>query len=369
MCIICYNDFGTPTPEGINEAPLRLPKCKHVFGDHCIKKWFEESDSCPYCRDKVPSEPQARANPHTVHQFLRAQHMAARERLVREATSGAAGPEAMPCVPLPPTPPPQRPWWLTRNRPNAATFPAPEAYLRLMGGRGPGRAEFPPTRAWQPGERRSPPDEPSETRRRTRARHSSSFRGSPPSAGPGSLFGQPSGPGWTPGSGSPSQPQNPVRERFLPDQQQNVGWQPPPFAHFGRLTAFSHRQGMPRQQAMGPNAGPPPMGAMPPMFSLPGVQAMQPGPPPPETNAGAGLPSFGVSAPAGPPQDALFSNPLNNPPPGVFPHNLSPYAAQGYGLGQEPTLGGNDNPFSPGHLASPQSVVPVVMGSGPDTWQ
>ena len=59
-CVICYNDFGVENPEGINEAPLRLPKCKHVFGDHCIKKWFEESDSCPYCRDKVHSEPQLR---------------------------------------------------------------------------------------------------------------------------------------------------------------------------------------------------------------------------------------------------------------------------------------------------------------------
>ncbi|KAI1268756.1 hypothetical protein F5Y18DRAFT_422982 [Xylariaceae sp. FL1019] len=55
-CVICYNDFGVQSPEGINEAPLRLPKCGHVFGDHCIKTWFEDSDSCPYCRDKVHSE-------------------------------------------------------------------------------------------------------------------------------------------------------------------------------------------------------------------------------------------------------------------------------------------------------------------------
>ncbi|KAL6887913.1 hypothetical protein GGI43DRAFT_426042 [Trichoderma evansii] len=52
-CVICYNDFGVETPEGIKESPLRLPKCKHVFGDKCIKRWFEESDSCPYCRDKL----------------------------------------------------------------------------------------------------------------------------------------------------------------------------------------------------------------------------------------------------------------------------------------------------------------------------
>jgi hypothetical protein len=56
-CIICYNDFGTETPDGHTETPIRLPKCHHVFGDYCIKQWFKDSDSCPYCRCKVPSEP------------------------------------------------------------------------------------------------------------------------------------------------------------------------------------------------------------------------------------------------------------------------------------------------------------------------
>ncbi|KAF4978824.1 hypothetical protein FDECE_18157 [Fusarium decemcellulare] len=60
-CVICYNDYGVKTPEGISEAPLRLPKCGHVFGDHCIKKWFEDSDSCPYCRDKLHAEPKQQA--------------------------------------------------------------------------------------------------------------------------------------------------------------------------------------------------------------------------------------------------------------------------------------------------------------------
>ncbi|KAH6675505.1 hypothetical protein B0J14DRAFT_691464 [Halenospora varia] len=55
-CIICYNEFGVSNPEGLIEKPIRLPKCKHIFGDKCIKKWFEDSDSCPYCRDKLPSE-------------------------------------------------------------------------------------------------------------------------------------------------------------------------------------------------------------------------------------------------------------------------------------------------------------------------
>lgn len=71
-CVICYNDFGTETPEGVREAPLRLPKCKHVFGDHCIKKWFEESDSCPYCRTKVPSENRFVADSRALMEFMRA---------------------------------------------------------------------------------------------------------------------------------------------------------------------------------------------------------------------------------------------------------------------------------------------------------
>lgn len=38
------------------ESPIRLPNCKHIFGEKCIKKWFQDSDTCPYCRDKLPSE-------------------------------------------------------------------------------------------------------------------------------------------------------------------------------------------------------------------------------------------------------------------------------------------------------------------------
>lgn len=81
-CVICYNDYGVETPEGISEIPLRLPKCKHVFGDHCIKKWFEESDSCPYCRDKVPSEPQYRQvmTAANMYRFLRQQQFRNLER-------------------------------------------------------------------------------------------------------------------------------------------------------------------------------------------------------------------------------------------------------------------------------------------------
>jgi hypothetical protein len=94
-CIICYNEFGVENPEGINEAPLRLPKCKHVFGDHCIKKWFEESDSCPYCRDRLPSESQYRRQ-HALagsfanyHAFMPHRHVS-RGELVNRATPGGS---------------------------------------------------------------------------------------------------------------------------------------------------------------------------------------------------------------------------------------------------------------------------------------
>ena len=70
-CVICYNDYGVETPEGHKEAPLRLPTCKHVFGDHCIKKWFEESDSCPYCRAKLPAEPRITANGRAFFNIMR----------------------------------------------------------------------------------------------------------------------------------------------------------------------------------------------------------------------------------------------------------------------------------------------------------
>ena len=75
MCVICYNDFGVESPEGINEAPLRLPRCKHVFGDHCIKKWFEDSDSCPYCRDKLPSEPKHSQSHGSARAFMNMMRM------------------------------------------------------------------------------------------------------------------------------------------------------------------------------------------------------------------------------------------------------------------------------------------------------
>ncbi|KAI0841034.1 hypothetical protein F5Y06DRAFT_235856 [Hypoxylon sp. FL0890] len=176
-CVICYNDYGVETPEGICESPLRLPKCKHVFGDHCIKKWFEESDSCPYCRDKVPSEPQYRQamSAHSVYRFLR-QHSHFPIRAGRDHDRG--GPESL-------------------SRPAesmlggfAALASSPYADLEYGGMGGPvfRRADGTSmhnsrTPAWHgnSGERHSPLpfSEVSENRRRVRPRHGS-LRGLPP---------------------------------------------------------------------------------------------------------------------------------------------------------------------------------------------
>ncbi|KAG6017497.1 hypothetical protein E4U43_001033 [Claviceps pusilla] len=67
-CVICYNDYGVASPEGVVETAVRLPLCKHIFGYHCIKKWLEDSDSCPYCRSKL--QPESKHVPGSARTFL-----------------------------------------------------------------------------------------------------------------------------------------------------------------------------------------------------------------------------------------------------------------------------------------------------------
>ncbi|KAH8676017.1 hypothetical protein BX600DRAFT_508197 [Xylariales sp. PMI_506] len=182
-CIICYNDFGTDTPEGINEAPLRLPKCKHVFGDHCIKKWFEESDSCPYCRDKLPSEsPYRNHHPQAVLHFIRQQQQMQAYRQSREPGSHGRPGDGSPMSAL-------------------AEFyeNAPSIAYRRHDGRPAVR-----TSAWY-SDGRMPSSDLNEGRRRTRPRHGS-LRSSPPSVRPSpyvpSTVGQPYTP-FSPGASRP----------------------------------------------------------------------------------------------------------------------------------------------------------------------
>lgn len=52
-CDVCYETFGEESPEGIVEHAVRLPKCKHVFGNLCLKKWLGDKATCPICRDSL----------------------------------------------------------------------------------------------------------------------------------------------------------------------------------------------------------------------------------------------------------------------------------------------------------------------------
>ncbi|KAK3311161.1 uncharacterized protein B0T15DRAFT_507752 [Chaetomium strumarium] len=168
-CVICYNDFGQPSPEGIIEAPLRLPKCQHVFGDHCIKKWFEESDSCPYCRDKLPSEPAYPASFRAFQNFYRATHMRARQppsssanstMLVHPPTSHTVVASSL--IPLSDE---------TLVRVYAQQQQQQQREVARARARQELESENITLRPFAGRERRSPPSDVTENRRRTRARH------------------------------------------------------------------------------------------------------------------------------------------------------------------------------------------------------
>jgi hypothetical protein len=315
-CVICYNEFGVPNPEGINEAPLRLPNCKHIFGDHCIKKWFEESDSCPYCRDKVPSEPVLAANSRALHQILHSFN-----NNPRYTIGGRADPRNV-----------------TRDRYDQSTH----TYTRTFMPREESQFDSSPPRAWQTGERRSPPSEASESRRRTRARHGS-FRGSPAtnmgSNRPNSHAGM--------NSTAPLQ-QSPARERVNAPYQPHWGY---PGARLPLTTPLTGRQfmHMPNNQRLygypaggrPPNIPVEPLGLAPP--SMPQTQ-MGPGYGPPilsavedqrfqnPLNGGSGAPTPTESGQLpGPAHMATFSQQL--PPVGALDHPSfpgAPSAANGH---------------------------------------
>jgi hypothetical protein len=151
-CVICYNDFGQASPEGIIEAPLRLPRCQHVFGDHCIKKWFEEADSCPYCRDKVPSELAPVPGARAFHNMIRMRNH------IPQGNAPPASDESIFRM------------LAQHDHPDMATLDAAMDFTRArIRARQEGSSDNITPR---PSQRRSPPSE-AESRRRTRVRHSS----------------------------------------------------------------------------------------------------------------------------------------------------------------------------------------------------
>ncbi|KAI1767397.1 hypothetical protein GGR53DRAFT_126777 [Hypoxylon sp. FL1150] len=229
-CVICYNDYGVETPEGISETPLRLPKCKHVFGDHCIKKWFEESDSCPYCRDKVPSEPQYRQIVATtnMYRFIRQQQLRTMEReRDRERDRGESD--------SPPRPSATRLSGGSLEEYHASLVAVASPYLAdfgyVSGSPAYRRSEGSSSRIWHgsSAERHSPlpfTEGNSETRRRTRS-HRGSLRFPPGRPHPAAAQ-----------AGSPPQPQH---YPWVPSRQPQP--QPQPHSHSHRHSSSASSAG------------------------------------------------------------------------------------------------------------------------------
>ena len=52
-CTICQEAFQGPgrvtRSQAGRECAIELP-CGHIFGENCIMRWLEESDTCPQCR-------------------------------------------------------------------------------------------------------------------------------------------------------------------------------------------------------------------------------------------------------------------------------------------------------------------------------
>jgi len=288
-CVICYNDFGQASPEGIIEAPLRLPKCQHVFGDHCIKKWFEESDSCPYCRDKVPSELQVVPGARAFHNIFRMRNR------IPPGTVPTAGED-------------------TIFRLMAQQEPQ-DAVTRLRALRDGGLDTTTPTP--RPPQRRSPPSE-AENRRRTRIRHSSFHPGHPA----GVYASAPASRSST-GAPAPAQ-QSPTRERVMPPS--HLPW---PGVHAEGpdllLTPHLARQFMPGSQRYfyAPIDPAHPSNASP-----------QHDPPMSNSNPASSAFRMGNTAPVQSfpnNHQAYYSNmSFGNAPPASFPQQLPPLSAPGF---------------------------------------
>ncbi|KAK2609788.1 hypothetical protein N8I77_003272 [Diaporthe amygdali] len=192
-CVICYNDFGVASPEGINEHPLRLPKCKHVFGNHCILKWFEDADSCPYCRDKLHSEPAPPSRDmlrrtYQVARFDADLGMPAYRRAIQALRRDPSGVDMYHQYAMHPR----------------GSQPHVEGFHRDVSAAG---------------ERRAPPEDPSDTQRRQRPRHDSS-RAHDQRHGSLLLTGAVTEQRYDP-SNTASQQHSPVRQPFSPSQLHN----------------------------------------------------------------------------------------------------------------------------------------------------
>jgi hypothetical protein len=57
-CAICLRDYIEPAPvcNGNRSNKTRVLKCTHKFHVSCINTWFNETNTCPICRDPNPDE-------------------------------------------------------------------------------------------------------------------------------------------------------------------------------------------------------------------------------------------------------------------------------------------------------------------------
>ena len=49
-CVICSADMN---PKAIGEFQIRKLACGHQFHDKCIKTWFAQKNTCPFCRREI----------------------------------------------------------------------------------------------------------------------------------------------------------------------------------------------------------------------------------------------------------------------------------------------------------------------------
>lgn len=203
-CSICYETIGTENPEGLTEKAVRMPKCKHIFGDICIKKWCQDSDTCPYCRDKLPSELSVKKGLAAEYRLAQRERIRIIERARRSNGLGWAAPSLGPPINDSDSARALE-YASTRSELNYRARDEVDSYVATPDAWG---------LAWSSG----PSDRPSERRRATRGRLGNNrpnhIQGRPTSVGSSRFF--------------TSAHQSPASQR-----QQGQGSIPPPVSSFG----------------------------------------------------------------------------------------------------------------------------------------
>jgi E3 ubiquitin-protein ligase RNF181 len=54
-CPVCIKEFEKIENSEERDA-IKLPKCGHTFHCSCMKQWLEVTNSCPLCRDELPTD-------------------------------------------------------------------------------------------------------------------------------------------------------------------------------------------------------------------------------------------------------------------------------------------------------------------------